>query len=473
MNAVMLALALLSPIALGGALLRALGLRASGDRLAFAATSTLTGYLALALLLWMWVVLRLPLERTAILGVVLGLSALSWRCARWFHASPWQEPERTPEPGRAGALCFGAVGVVVAWHLLDAILSANATWPVLYGDEVNNWGIRAQLLYVHGGATPAFASDLASGRYALTPDYPLLNPLLQLWIYVAADAITLAENRLPLQLLFLALFALAASALRRHAGPWLGALLLLSLATTEIGTKLAGQALADPLLALGLLSAYDTWLRARRSGERRWWILVALGLACCAWSKREGTIAAVIFGVALLAGEPSLRAALRRSVWLVPAFLVIAASNLWNLACGVHGNHAFDDSAGRSFTARFRELAPQRWPELAEMLGRDLLLDATSFHLLPLLVLSIALAFPRKLGGVELRAPLLAFGAIAALQAVVLLAHPSPLSFHREVAFPRLVFQLLPVLALWLAVALEQLAPGHAAPREEPGSASR
>ena len=92
---------------------------------------------------------------------------------------------------------------------------------------------KAKALYDTGGLGADYAAALGADVAAPHKDYPLLNPLLQSWVFLHRGRVTHVENRLPIQLLFVALVLALASALRHHASPGIGAALLVLVLTTS------------------------------------------------------------------------------------------------------------------------------------------------------------------------------------------------------------------------------------------------
>ena len=162
---------------------------------------------------------------------------------------------------RAERLLFLAVVALLLLHGLDVATARNAL-PILAGDEGNIWTAKAKVLHVAiDSIGPAFREE--ASLFVQHPDYPLLNPLLQLGVFEIAGRLTAADSRLPIQAVMLALIVLTASSLRRHVRPAVAAAMLLALFTTDMSRFLTGSAYADNLVMFGTLAAVDAWSRFR------------------------------------------------------------------------------------------------------------------------------------------------------------------------------------------------------------------
>src|SRR5213076_106620 len=109
---------------------------------------------------WFWL---LP-----ILGAVL---ALPWPVAR-----PAALPPAAAARKAAEVAWLAGVGALLALTVLRML--AGSSRPCIEGDEGNIWSLKAKTLFT--GLGPEFASLQGANPH---PDYPLLDSLLQAWVY--------------------------------------------------------------------------------------------------------------------------------------------------------------------------------------------------------------------------------------------------------------------------------------------------
>jgi len=439
-----------TPAALGACAALLLGLRPREDALAFAAWSWLLGALVVAALLFVALVAGLPLAALRwVPAVALGLLLLCcWRMCRGQGAVAG--PARGP--GRTLLLVVTAACLLVT---CDRILRADET-VVCFGDEGTMWSVKAKALWLSGGLTPEFASLVAApgplDHKAMREhaDYPLQNPLLQLWSFALAGDVTHVQNRLVVQVFALALLLLLASAARRVAPAGVAAAAVALVALSGDFQEACGTATADILVALGLLASLDAWSRWRASGERRFLALFAACLASLAWSKNEGAMLAVVAGAAcLVTAGASGRARRVQALALLPAAAVMLAQALFNAAFDLHSD-LFAVTADGGFLGRVGAQAAAHLPVIGRYAFHDALLDVRSGNLVPAMMLLALACFPLRLPA---RAPAatatLLVGAAAYL--LVYLGTPRLIEWHLRFSLHRVLLQLAPLVVVWLA----------------------
>jgi hypothetical protein len=439
-----------TPAALGVCLATWIGLRARQDALAFAAWSWLLGALLVAVQLFAALVVGLPLAALRWIPVLtlLVLLPLAWRARQGRTAAPG--PERGP--GRTLLLVVTAACLLLT---CDRILRADET-VVSFGDEGTMWSLKAKALWLGGGLTPEFAALVAApgplDHKAMREhaDYPLQNPLLQLWSFACAGDVTHVQNRLVVQVFALALVLLLASAARRVAPAGVAAAAVALVALSGDFQEACDTATADILVALGLLASLDAWSRWRESGERRFLALFAACLASLAWSKNEGAMLAVAAGAACLitAGAPG-RSRRAQALALLPAAAVLVAQAIVNASFDLHSDLFANTEAG-GFLARVGSQTGAHLPVIGRYLLDDAVLDVRSGNLVPAMLLLALLIFPVRL---TLRAPAatttLLLGAAAYL--LVYLGTPRLIEWHLRFSLHRVLLQLSPLAVLWLA----------------------
>jgi len=445
-----------APAGLGMLCLRALGMRAAPDRLGYAAWLWPLGCLCLAAALWLLLVLDVPPSQWWLAAPLAAAPLLPPACRR-------AAPPRLPLPWSRGAQ-----GAFAAFALLGLLLGAYfavaaAGTPCVFGDEGNLWSMKAKALYVDW-PLGAFRDGQRAQSH---PDYPLLNPLLQAWVYSQCGAVEQFANRVPIQLCTLSLWLATCAAVRRLLPPWLAVLLLLPLLLDAEFRSACSTAYADGMVALGLVLALDGWLRCRAlppgapaAAPMR--ALLACGLAFALWSKNEAALyaAAAVAAAVLTARLP--RASRRpAAVWLLP-LAVVAAQWTWNRWFGftsdlLGGPPSPGVGWPRLFVAQWQTHGPR-----VLQAGVDLLLSpasAAGVLLLPLpaLLLRTVRREPR------LRAPALALLLGLLGLHLVYVGTWIDLDLHLHTSHARVVAQLVPAAIVWLAAVVAALRA--AAPR--------
>ena len=351
-----------------------------------------------------------------------------------------------------------------------------STEGVTSGDELYLWSYKAKLIFEAGGFNDEFLR-LATRPVAplFHADYQLLNPLLQVWVFAHAGEITHFANRLPIQGFAVAWVLLVVAALRRWTGPaWTGllALLLVALPTVSI---LARTAHADLMVGLGALMAADAWLRWR-NGRRPWaWRLVCIGLAVMLWSKNEGMLYLCGFAAAFAVACPSPRrawAALaglgRELAWLGLPLAILVLHWGFNAHFGFQNDLVQGDAYGKPFWEIAYERAGENLGPVLAYFGREGLVGAELTNWLLLTFLACLVAAPRRAFG-GARGPM-ALALLAVLVGFLLVYTGTPkggdaalrlrlppgagVAWHLKTSAPRLLVQILPCVALWLALFL-------------------
>jgi len=454
-------LALLSvvlvPLALGLAILRACGWPARGEPLLAFAFAYLTGHLGIALLEAMWLVCGAPLDARlqAPLAVVLALGlCLATR-------------ERAPSPApllarRKPALARGLLAVLallIALHVVAAVRAAGSPVMLGEGDEAWNWALKAKLLFDKGSLGAEYAERLRAYTGA-GEDYPLLNPLLQVWTFAHAGRILHVENRIPMQLAMPALLCLVCAALQRTLRWEITALLLLLLGTAGASLALSPWAGSDVLCALALAAAVEGAMRWRTSGEPAWFRLTALVLGFLVWTKNEGQLYALVLVPLLLTGARHEARAAEWAWLLVPAGIA-AATVAFNVLHGFGPMHLEAHALERLQLGRIGTVLAFAWRRTFLLPG------AHGGVFMPLALLS--LLAPRLTWCEPVRRlTALLWILVAALLAVYVLS-PRELEWNLVVSTLRVFFQLVPTIVLWLGQVLTRVPALARAEEGEPG----
>lgn len=469
----------LAPVFLGRGLLSLLGLRWRDDRWAWWGWVWVAGALGTAALLLAWLALGGPPDERALVPVAVAAVLLTW----WSARRPRSEAQPAAPATWSGAAWSLLVLVMLLWGA--AVLGAGSSRALALGDDASLWAFKARLLHGGGGLGAGFAEQVEAvqqSRGAIEPlnawlrqreaaglgtgtavpwhalgprhhlDYPLLNPLLQLWTFCAAERRLVWQNRLPIQLGGVALLLILAGALRSACGGPVAALLLLAVASLALTRQALGLAYSDGLVAAGLLLGWDGLRRFERDGRRAWLALAALGFTLAAWSKHEGALDLLALVVAALVLRAGWLA--RAWAWIVLPAAALGVTWLVNRVFGL-GNDLLAAGA----------LDLSRLPALGRFLWSTLLLppwsagaggaDAVGANGLFLLAACVVLVDGAWRGPWRrdsfLAVAALALAASLALRLLAYLVTPHDLDWHLQTSGLRVSSQLLPATALWLA----------------------
>lgn len=434
------------PLLIGAGGLRLLGIGWRTDPLGYLGWAWLVGSLGLAGLELLRLLTHLgspgPLSLTG-LALAAGLYALGRRRALVAPAA------RGPE-SRVARFVFGLVLALALAVTVQRMLGSS--WvAIVRDDEAIFWSKRAKLWFVDGFG-PSYARAVAT-RDLANSAYPLLNPLLQLYVFDLAGKITHVVNRLPIQLCSLALFLCTASALRRAAGSWVAGGLLLALASSPLTSAAARHAHSDVLVALVAGDAFERW---NRGGERAWLALASLGAAFLIWSKNEGLLLLTAFlciqGFAQLRAAGGRAACLRPSraqlLWL-PIAAVLALTWIHNATFGASGAHTPSVAQLADLGADLQRNAGVVLRAFAQQAF------APSLHGVPAaFFLLLVLAPEARRGWTGAVGLALLFQYLGVAQ--VYLTKPD-LSGLLDVTLSRVMFQVLPLQLLLLALVLRAL----------------
>lgn len=483
MTSVHALLVLLPPFLLGTGLLAALGIGRRTAPLAWVGWSWAAGALASGAVLFAWSLARLSWSAAGLTAALLVPAAAlhGWAARRDARGGPGDTGRATlprtdarfAAAPRWERLLFGGL---VALVLLSALDRSVLAWsePVWSGDASQIWAAKAKLLWHSGGFVPDFGSRVVTSLAVSHPEYPPLNPLLQLWTYVLAGEVDLFWSRVPLQASAVATLLVLADGLRRLARPLVAGPLLLLYAAVPGSPELdlLPSAMADGLVALSLVIALDAWLRFAAGGERAWLRLLGLGLALGTASKNEGLMTAVLVlaaavpalatGRSMEHGAPPLARRVGRSLrdLAVPGLVALApalSTSLVNARFGFRGDLTSGaNAAGRPPWELLPEQVGERAPAVLSFLLDQVLLSPRHTRLLFLAALLLAALAPRRSLGGTLRLPAVVLLGAAAVYFLVFVASPNELDWHLRTAGVRVYSQLLGGTALWLAAALQR-----------------
>ena len=436
-----LAWALLAPLALGAAFLRICRVRLRDDPLSWFAWAWPCGCFLLAASLWIAVVLSVP----ASAWFVVPMPALA---ALWFAARRAVDVEASPAAPRIGWPLRIALAFVVV--LFCAHFAKASGLPCLLGDEANLWATKAKSLLLDW-PRGEFA---AAQQFTPHPDYPLLNPLLQAWIYAACDGVVHFESRWLVMLCGLCVPLAVAAGVRRCAGDGWAAAAALAIALEPEWLHMTTAAYADGMVGLGLVIGLDAWLREHDTPRRAHRAMAAMGCAFALWSKNEAllylAIACAAFAAAVVIRRRALPRVDARMAWIALPLALFACQFAWNrwfgLSNDLFGKGGKGGSVPELFMAQF---ADRMIPVLDAMASA--LCDPKRLHF-ALALPFLALLFLRRAAlSRALFAPtLMLVGAVVVLHLIYVGSY-LVLSFHLATSQLRVLFQLVPAALVWTA----------------------
>ncbi len=443
---------------------RACGLRWRSDPIAYLGWAWIAGCLVTAAFVLAWVAAPFPLRAgPALVGAFAALAAALFAAGSRSAAPP-------PAPARASGLEQRVFAAALAFALvLTAVrVLTGDVEPVVRGDEAEFWALKAKVIYVSAGFDAGF-EEAMNGAYVRHKDYPLLHPLLQVWMFAHAGEITHVVNRLPVQGCAFALVLVLAAALRRRVRPGAAALLLLCTLAVPSTFHQARTAFVDGPVALGVLVALDAGMRWREERRAPWWRLLCVGLAFMLWAKNEGLMYLVALAGALVVA--SLRTRFARSVERAPLAPASRARWLWlalpaavvALTWGFNTHFGFEnDIVSGALATTPASDAPPPSAKLTKTLAfvtTDVLLYPRHANLFFLAFLVLVAVFPLRLARSPLQIPTVALALVLCGYVAVFVVTPHALDWHLPSAAPRVMSQSLPALTLWLGMAAAELFP--------------
>ncbi len=341
---------LLLPVLCGIGVLRLLGCRAAQDRLAYAGWAYMAGSLAVGAVVFVWLLVSLPLAARFLVPAVGALALVCFALGSWIHRAERGDPE-TVAAGPASPVNPIKWGNKVAWAFRGLVLVLvgltllrildGSLIPITEGDEARIYARKAQWLFHAGGFNRSFLEMARAFGKDARLDYPLLNPLLQIWTFAHHGEVVHVENRLPIQFFAVALILVLAGALRHHARPLWAFMPLLLFFDARLTNALSRGAYSDGMVALGLFGAVDSWLRWRQSGRPVWWRLSILSSAFLVASKNEGAfylfaaLLAATLGALLPARAKRMRRLSRQDLaWVLLPAGVLATTWVLNTRLG-------------------------------------------------------------------------------------------------------------------------------------------
>jgi len=437
-----------APWFLGLGILRGLGLRLRDDPACSLGWAWVLGSIFLGMGLFAYQVLGIgPGSWWTVPLVLGGVLSLAMR-GSMHRQSSWPADSRLDLP-------YSVWILILALVTLLGIVAAGAV-PVMETDEATIWATKAKLFFMSNGFDQAFAESVRSVPHA---DYPILNPLLQAWMFSQAGEILHFSGRLPIMCYAIALLLIAAGALRRLLSPLYAGALLLVLVDGEVFRTYTQRAHADIMVACGCLMAFDGWLRWRVHRRSAYAAIGCAGMALALWSKHEAALYLAAGVCAVLAGR-LLRGHQARWSWtpwfLLPAALCLAQF-LLNHHYGLRNDLLGENPRQASmFALIFAQFTERAGPVLSYAWHNAALQPPTVHSIYLLLALGLLL-IPRRLLCEDLCLPTLTILLSLLGIFVVYIGSYSDLAWHLRTSAGRVTFQMVPFAVLWLALVINRL----------------
>lgn len=425
------------PALAGRALLSRLGLGAAPGAVVLCCHGYVVGQALAAVLIALWL-----LTGQAVPGMVIPLLLLGVACCRRRRAATPPAPSARWSPWLRFAAAFAVVAFVAACLRTDAM-------PIYHGDEGEIWAGKAKVLYGHPMGPLAAALPLVAN-----PDYPCLNPLLQVGTFAVSGRVLHAENRLPLQMFGVVALLLLAGGVASRARQWIAVAAVLACAAT-LPTGAATTAYSDTMVACTLLATVDALIRWRDDGDPAWWRVACISAGALLASKNEGLLLAMlVFGCGVLTSWSWFRRQrplrLREFGWLSVPIVVVVAGHLFNAAHGLSHQLLAANDAGSGPFGRMLEHFGERAPVVLGAFGR-MLVDPSPHRLLPLscLVGGAAAVIVGRRRFLQSPAALVVGCLVGGLGGYMAVFFTSPydIVFHLSTGLDRIVEHMVPLAA--------------------------
>jgi hypothetical protein len=361
---------------------------------------------------------------------------------------------------RFGARIRHSLAPLKCWWLPTLVFASELGLLVWLGgryilgwDSLVVWEFKARAAMLNGGGMPlAYYVDV--GTQWSHPEYPLLLPLTEAWLFDWAGR---ADERLVRGLFALYDAALLAGmyvlGTRLGGSRWKGALSMLMVLLVPqliIGTGGTTTAWADYLVALLYLMAAGYLVQAVVCQTPDLFRLVGALSAALVWTKQEGALLwlCLVLATAVFARGNRVRAT---ALVMFPALAVIAGWRLFLQALNVPPSSDFLPINLSTFLDHF-----DRIPELIAWTARQMADGRTWGLLWAALALSVFLSDRCTMRQQHLLA-LLAVGPLVPDVMIFVFSAWTPYTLHVESALPRLMEQVAPLAVLAIAIASPRL----------------
>jgi len=214
-----------------------------------------------------------------------------WRCYGKRVSSANANTYKRIKPfTRTEFAILGLIAFQAAYNFFRALIK-----PIESYDAVAIYGLKSKILYLAGTIEKGFFSGLASNFHGAHPDYPLLLPLSETWIYTFMGSFNDIAVKLLFPCFYLALILIFYSAVMRITQNRVMSLLFtFLLASIKQLSDYATIGYADLFLGLyfsmGIFYLY-VWFTKR---ESHFFNLTVISFLLCLWTKNEGVVLALI-----------------------------------------------------------------------------------------------------------------------------------------------------------------------------------
>ncbi|HEX4086248.1 MAG TPA: hypothetical protein VHY22_15130 [Chthoniobacteraceae bacterium] len=345
----------------------------------------------------------------------------------------------------------------VEWALCAVILceclflARFAQLTAIAWDGLTVWEIKARIALANGGSLPLdYFSDAT--RVWSHPDYPLMLPMLETWIYLWLGVADQSAVRILFPCFYLAAILLLYSGVAELSGKrWWGLLiaaLLFFIPFFTDGNTNAFTGYADFPLAVLYLAAVLALITYLRQSSVPSLILFAVYAAALPWMKREGAI--LWLCLMLVAGAGFLKRRRLRHALLaaLPGLLVILG---WKLALAAARTVPNTDFLPIN-AANIRHHL-DRIPIIAQWVAREIISIHDWSLLWPLCAIALLTLAIKGNRGMSLRLLVLIGMPLSIYSGIYILSSWQPFESHVACSLDRLVSQLALVALLTIGIA--------------------
>jgi len=344
------------------------------------------------------------------------------------------------------------------WGLLLAILCQcfvllrYASTTALAWDGLVIWEAKARIAFASGGHLPLeYFTD--PQRAWSHPDYPLMLPLLETWVYLWNRAADQSLVRIILPFFYVAALLLLYSGVTEISGKrWAGLLtaaLLFFVPFLTVGQFNLFTGYADFPLAVLYLAAVISFIRYRADRSKSQFILFAIYSGALPWMKHEGSVlwlCLICVASVEFLRERKPRLALAAAA---PGVVVIAGWKLFLAAAKAIPSSDFMPVTVKNITENAGRIGT-----ILGTLGHDL--SSTSDWSILWIVFPIALLIISLAGKPRLAVYLavIVLVPLALYSSVYILSNWGSYEAHIDSSLPRLISQVSLVALLTLGIAL-------------------
>lgn len=343
-------------------------------------------------------------------------------------------------------------GLLVAAEIL--IITYLSFRHGLNWDGLLNWEVKARYAFQNDGVIPGafYASETRGFTH---PDYPLLIPMTELWLYLAMGE----PHQFWIKIIFPLYYAagvilLVTTANRLTSRSWPGFVAAALLFFVPCLTNSPGGAIGgyiDVPLSVLYLAATAYLLLSAIGDDPRAWRLSASCLALLPWAKREG---AILWAIAVFCAAFTVWRQRRWSafLWLAPGVVLIVSWKCFLVVMKATQPSEFLPINLTSLRAGLPRLLPVSHMVFGEMFEKT---RWGVFWLIALLAFAYLLVRARDrrfaLLFIAVAAP------ISAYAGTYLFSTWPDFSAHFRASFPRLLLHVMPTA--WLAIAIALAGP--------------